>query len=91
MSSEILSVLEYLEKEKGIPRADMIATAKDIQDQEHSLTILENRVGELQRDAAAESRQAIPVMPRRDRSLVGPKHGVIACGGHQDSSSSTLR
>jgi len=26
MSSEILSVLEYMEKEKGIPRADMIAT-----------------------------------------------------------------
>lgn len=26
MSSEILSVLEYMEKEKGIPRADMIST-----------------------------------------------------------------
>jgi N utilization substance protein A len=26
MSSEILSVLEYMEKEKGIPRSDMIAT-----------------------------------------------------------------
>ncbi|MCX6932623.1 MAG: transcription termination/antitermination protein NusA, partial [Verrucomicrobia bacterium] len=26
MSSEILSVLEYMEKEKGIPRTDMIAT-----------------------------------------------------------------
>ena len=26
MSSEILSVLEYMEKETGIPRADMIAT-----------------------------------------------------------------
>ena len=26
MSSEILSVLEYMEKEKGIERADMIAT-----------------------------------------------------------------
>ena len=26
MSSEILSVLEYMEKEKGIPRAEMIAT-----------------------------------------------------------------
>jgi NusA N-terminal domain len=26
MSSEILSVLEYMEKEKGIGRADMIAT-----------------------------------------------------------------
>ena len=26
MSSELLSVLEYMEKEKGIPRADMIAT-----------------------------------------------------------------
>ena len=26
MSSEILSVLEYMEKEKGIPRVDMIAT-----------------------------------------------------------------
>ncbi|MFM9081598.1 MAG: transcription termination factor NusA, partial [Opitutaceae bacterium] len=26
MSSEILSVLEYMEKEKGLPRADMIAT-----------------------------------------------------------------
>ena len=26
MSSEILSVLEYMEKEKGIPRPDMIAT-----------------------------------------------------------------
>ncbi len=26
MSSEILSVLEYMEKEKGIPRGDMIAT-----------------------------------------------------------------
>lgn len=25
MSSEILSVLEYMEKEKGIPRADMIS------------------------------------------------------------------
>src|SRR5437879_5461784 len=26
MSSEILSVLEYMEKEKGIPRTDMIST-----------------------------------------------------------------
>ena len=26
MSSEILTVLEYMEKEKGIQRADMIAT-----------------------------------------------------------------
>ena len=30
MSSEILSVLEYMEKEKGIPRADMIATISNV-------------------------------------------------------------
>ncbi len=47
-------------------RADMIATAKDIQDQEHSLTVLENRVAELEREGARMTK----TLGRRDAQMV---------------------
>ena len=47
-------------------RADIIATAKEIQDQEHSLTLLENRVGELERDGARLTK----TLGRRDAQMV---------------------
>ena len=46
-------------------RADLIATAKDIQDQEHSLTIMENRVGDLETQGARMSATLL----RRDAQM----------------------
>ena len=46
-------------------RADLIATAKDIQDQEHSLTIMENRVGDLEAQGARMS----ATLMRRDAQM----------------------
>jgi septal ring factor EnvC (AmiA/AmiB activator) len=47
-------------------RADIIATAKEIQDQEHSLTVLDNRVGELETEAARLTK----TLGRRDAQMV---------------------
>ncbi len=47
-------------------RADMIATAKEIQDQEHSLTLLESRIADLQADADRLTK----TLGRRDAQMV---------------------
>ena len=47
-------------------RADMIATAKEIQDQEHSLTVLEARIGDLE----AEGERLTKALGRRDVQMV---------------------
>ncbi|MHB1205488.1 MAG: murein hydrolase activator EnvC family protein, partial [Rhodospirillaceae bacterium] len=46
-------------------RGDLIATAKDIQDQEHSLTIMENRI----RDLEAQSARMGATLIRRDAQM----------------------
>jgi septal ring factor EnvC (AmiA/AmiB activator) len=46
-------------------RTDLIATARDIQDQEHSLTIMENRVRDLEGQAASTSATLL----RRDAQM----------------------
>ncbi len=48
-------------------RGDLIATAKDIQDQEHSLTIMENRI----RDLEAQSARMGATLIRRDAQMTG--------------------
>ena len=47
-------------------RTEMIATAKEIQDQEHSLTVLEGRVGELETEAT----RMTATLGRRDAQMV---------------------
>ncbi|MBY0509677.1 MAG: peptidoglycan DD-metalloendopeptidase family protein [Rhodospirillaceae bacterium] len=47
-------------------REDMIATAKEIQEQEHSLTVLENRIAEMERDSARLTK----TLGRRDTQMV---------------------
>ena len=75
-------------RDLGAVRADMIATAKDIQDQEHSLTVMENRVADLEREAARMS--ASPGPPRRAdarRSARARTPGAAAgrCAGAQSA------
>jgi septal ring factor EnvC (AmiA/AmiB activator) len=47
-------------------RSDMIATAKDIQDQEYSLTVLENRIADMERDA----KRLTDTLGRRDAQMI---------------------
>ena len=47
-------------------RADIIATAKEIQDQEHSLTLLEQRIGDLE----ADGKRMTQTLGRRDVQMV---------------------
>ncbi len=54
-----------VERDLAAVRQDMITTAKDIQDQEHSLTVLENRISNLETEANALTE----TLGRRDKQM----------------------
>ena len=61
----VTSQANQVQRDLEAIRDDMIATAKDIQDQEHSLTVLENRIAELEVNA----RTLTNTLGRRDEQM----------------------
>ncbi len=61
----VTSQANQVQRDLEVIRKDMIATAKDIQDQEHSLTVLESRIADLEADA----RTLTETLGRRDEQM----------------------